>query len=75
MAVSPRAKTDLAFREQMVNYLAECAVTKDLDPRQAPLDARMAQLVASLAAHSHARAAPGGWRAGSGRMPSCSNSK
>ena len=48
MAVSPRAKTDLAFREQMVNYLAECAVTKDLDLRQVPLDARMAQLVASL---------------------------
>ena len=48
MAVSPRAKTDLAFREQMVVYLAECAVTKDLDPRQVPLDVRMAQLVASL---------------------------
>jgi len=48
MAVSPRAKTDLAFREQMVAYLAECAVTKDLDPRQVPLDARMAQLVTSL---------------------------
>ena len=27
MAASPRAKTDPAFREQMVAYLAECAVT------------------------------------------------
>jgi len=48
MAVSPRAKNDAAFREQIVAYLAECAVTKDLDPRQAPLDAQMATLVASL---------------------------
>jgi LSD1 subclass zinc finger protein len=48
MAVSPRAKSEAGFREQLVAYMAECAVTKDLDPRQAPLDARMAQLVASL---------------------------
>jgi hypothetical protein len=27
MAASPRAKNDLAFREQMINYMAECAVT------------------------------------------------
>ncbi|HTX90535.1 MAG TPA: hypothetical protein VMC09_04880 [Anaerolineales bacterium] len=48
MAVSPRAKTDAAFREQMVAYLAECAVSKDLDPRQVPLNAQMGTLVASL---------------------------
>ena len=48
MAASPRAKSDLAFREQMINYMAECAVTKDLDPRQVPLDFEMAKLTASL---------------------------
>ncbi|MBU0492012.1 MAG: hypothetical protein KKA73_03570 [Chloroflexi bacterium] len=48
MAVSPRAKNDAAFRDQLVAYLAECAVTKDLDPRQAPLDARMETLAAAL---------------------------
>ena len=48
MAVSPRAKNDAAFRDQLVAYLAECSVTKDFDPRQAPLDAQMAALVATL---------------------------
>jgi len=48
MAVSPRARNDVAFRDQLVTYLAECAVTKDLDPQQAPLDAQMEALVASL---------------------------
>ena len=48
MAVSPRAKTDKAFRDQLVAYLAESAVTKDFDPRQAPLDAKMEALVASF---------------------------
>ncbi len=48
MAVSPRAKNDMAFRQQLIAYLAECAVTKDLDPRQVPLDAEMAKLTASL---------------------------
>ena len=48
LAVSPRARNDAAFRDQLVAYLAECAVTKDLDPRQAPLDARMELLAASL---------------------------
>ena len=48
MAVSPRAKSDLDFREKMVAYLAECALTKDLDPRQVPLNAQMGTLVASL---------------------------
>jgi DNA-directed RNA polymerase subunit RPC12/RpoP len=48
MAVSPRAKTDKAFRDQLVAYLAESAVTKDFDPRQAPLDAKMEALVSSF---------------------------
>jgi len=48
MAVSPRAQHDADFREQLVAYLAECVVTKDLDPRQVPLDAKMQTLVASL---------------------------
>jgi DNA-directed RNA polymerase subunit RPC12/RpoP len=48
MAASPRAQTDLVFREQMVNYQAECAVVKDLDPRQVPLNAQMNNLVAAL---------------------------
>ncbi|MEI6623227.1 MAG: hypothetical protein WCP28_15105 [Actinomycetes bacterium] len=47
-AVSPRAKTDEAFRDRLVAYLAETAVTKDLDPAQAPLDAQMASLTGSL---------------------------
>jgi len=47
-AVSPRAKNDMAFRDQMIAYLTECLVTKDLDPRQAPLDAKMQTLAASL---------------------------
>jgi len=48
MAVSPRAKSDKTFRDQLVAYLAESAVTKDFDPRQAPLDAKMEALVASF---------------------------
>jgi DNA-directed RNA polymerase subunit RPC12/RpoP len=48
LAFSPRARTDAAFREQAIAYEAECAVTKDFDPRQAPLEAQMATLVASL---------------------------
>ena len=48
LAVSPRAKTDAAFRAQMVTYLVECAVTKDFDSRQAPFEAQMAAAVASL---------------------------
>jgi DNA-directed RNA polymerase subunit RPC12/RpoP len=48
MAVSPRAKNDLVFREQLVDYFAESAVVKDLDPRQTELNARMNALVASL---------------------------
>ncbi len=48
MAVSPRAQTDMAFREKEIAYLAESAVVKDLDPRQAPLEAESAKLVASF---------------------------
>jgi DNA-directed RNA polymerase subunit RPC12/RpoP len=47
-AVSPRAKTDAEFREKAVAYLAESTVSKDMDPRQAPMDAQMATLVGSL---------------------------
>ena len=39
---SPRAKSDAAFHEQFIDYHAECAVTKDFDPRQAPLNAPLA---------------------------------
>jgi DNA-directed RNA polymerase subunit RPC12/RpoP len=48
MAVSPRAKNDVAFRDQFITYQVECAVTKDFDPRQAPLDAQMQALTASF---------------------------
>lgn len=47
-AVSPRVKGDAAFREQFIHYQVECAVTKDFDPRQAPLDAQMAAQLAAL---------------------------
>ena len=66
MALSPRAKTDLAFREQFVHYSAECAVTKDFDPRQVGMEARMAALVASL----QRIPTPGGaWRVAGGFWP------
>ena len=48
MAASPRAKTDKDFRDQFVAYSAECAVTKDFDPRQAGLEAQMTAATASL---------------------------
>ena len=48
MAASPRAKTDLAFRSQLIDYFAECAVVKDLDPQQASLQVKMDELVAAL---------------------------
>lgn len=48
MAVSPRAKSDKVFRDRLIAYFAECAVTKDLDPAQAPLDAQMAALERGL---------------------------
>src|SRR5437868_14812415 len=48
MAVSPRAKTDAAFRDQFIHYQVACAVTKDFDPQQALLDAQIAAALASL---------------------------
>ena len=48
MAASPRAKTDMAFRSQLIDYFAECAVVKDLDPQQAILQVKMDALVAAL---------------------------
>ncbi len=48
MAVSPRAKNDTVFRDQLVAYFAESAVVKDFDPRQDSLNAKMDALVASL---------------------------
>jgi LSD1 subclass zinc finger protein len=48
LAVSPRVKGDAAFREQFIHFQVECAVTKDFDPRQAPLDAQMAGQLAAL---------------------------
>ena len=48
LAVSPRAKNDAAFREQIIAYEVECAVTKEFDPRQAPLDAKMQALLGTL---------------------------
>jgi len=66
MAVSPRARNDSAFREQLVAYLAECIVTKDLDPRQAPLDAKMEALVASL---QRIPTAGGAWMVAGGFWP------
>ena len=66
MAVSPRAKQDASFRERLVAYLAEPALTKNLDPQQAPLDAQMAVLVASL----QRIPTPGGaWRVAGGFWP------
>lgn len=47
-AVSPRAKTDLEFRERMVAYCAECAVTKDMDPYQQQLEAQVNGLIAAF---------------------------
>jgi len=47
-AVSPRARTDPEFRERMAVYCAECAVTKDLDPRQQPLELQVNAIIASF---------------------------
>jgi LSD1 subclass zinc finger protein len=66
MAASPRARTDAAFRDQFVAYSAECAITKDFDPRQVGLDAQMAALTASL----QRIPTPGGaWRVAGGFWP------
>jgi len=58
-AVSPRAKNDAAFCEQLVAYFAECAVVKDFDPRQTHLNAQMETLAGSL---QRIPTAGGAWR-------------
>lgn len=58
-AVSPRAKTDLDFRQRMVAYCAECSVCKDLDPQQQQLDA---QVNALINAFQRIPVADGAWR-------------
>ena len=47
-AASPRAIKDLDFRQQFIEYCAECAVIKDMDPNQATLQIQMDGLVARL---------------------------
>ena len=47
-AVSPRAKQDEEFRERMVEYLTESAVSKDMDPEQGPIEADMQRLSSAL---------------------------
>jgi DNA-directed RNA polymerase subunit RPC12/RpoP len=47
-AASPRAIKDMDFRRQLIDYFAECAVVKDMDPHQAVLQVKMDGLVASL---------------------------
>src|SRR6185369_5145975 len=48
LAISPRARNDMAFRDKFIDYQVECAVAKEFDPRQAPLDAQSAKLLATL---------------------------
>ena len=47
-AASPRAIKDMDFRKQFIDYSAECAVIKDMDPHQATLQVKMDGLVARL---------------------------
>ena len=47
-AASPRAIQDLEFRRQFIDYSAECAVVKDMDPNQGTLQVKMDGLVARL---------------------------
>ena len=47
-AASPRAIKDMDFRKQFIDYCAECAVIKDMDPNQATLQVKMDALVAAL---------------------------
>ena len=47
-AASPRVRTDEAFREQMAAYCAESAVTKDLDPELAQIEAECNARIAAL---------------------------
>jgi hypothetical protein len=48
MAVSPRAKNDAAFRNQLVIYFAESAVVKEFDPHQESMNANMNVLATAL---------------------------
>lgn len=47
-AASPRAIKDMDFRKQFIEYCAECAVIKDMDPNQVTLQVKMDTLVAAL---------------------------
>jgi DNA-directed RNA polymerase subunit RPC12/RpoP len=47
-AASPRAINDMDFRNQLIDYFAECAVIKELDPNQTTLQTQMDGLVARL---------------------------
>lgn len=47
-AASPRAIMDREFRRQLIDYFAECAVVKEMDPQQVTLQSRMDALVAAL---------------------------
>jgi len=47
-AVSPRAKTDRAFREKLVTYFAETFVCKDMDPWQMQMDTYVNGLIAQF---------------------------
>lgn len=47
-AASPRAIKDMEFRKQFIEYCAECATIKELDPNQSVLQAKAERLVAQL---------------------------
>lgn len=47
-AVSPRCANDEDFRERMITYLVESVTSKEMDPRQQPLEAEMQVRVNSL---------------------------
>lgn len=47
-AASPRAIKDMGFRKQFIDYCAECAVVKEMDPHQTELQIKMNGLVSRL---------------------------
>jgi len=47
-AVSPRARTDAAFRDRMIRYCAESAVCKAFEPHQQELEAQTNALIATF---------------------------
>jgi DNA-directed RNA polymerase subunit RPC12/RpoP len=47
-AVSPRCANDADFRDRMITYLVESAVSKEMDPAQQPLEAEMQVRASSL---------------------------